>query len=243
MPTTIPLPTPLNDLTPGDLSAISFDLDDTLHDFRGASKAGMDAVYDYISEIYGVPQPRLEKAYGEILAEAQSHHFVTDKPAKKYREARFEKLLDAFSIIGVRDLDHCLTLYQFSLDQATRPLDGAGEALKAAKDQDLMVLVISEGPHDAQTHALEQLGFSGLVDHLITSSKTGKSKSDGLYQATAKRLRLEPANILHVGDNPDRDTKAAEQAGWKALTVHAAEEKAGPRINSLTELAAWLSQA
>lgn len=213
------LPTPLTNLKPADLAAISFDLDDTLHAYRQAAKAGMAAVYAYIEDEFGITADAQAKAYQDILAKARAVHFVIDQPAREYRRGRFDALFEAFSIVGMGHTDICLNHYDDALTAALTPLDKALDTLIACKQAGLTVLVLTEGPTDAQQGVLDHLGFATHVDHLFTSASTGKAKDNGLYDLVAKRLRLKPDSILHIGDNPARDGAEARAAGWHSLVV------------------------
>ena len=225
------------------LKAISFDLDDTLHAYRNAASAAMDAVYVYIAEEYGRSPESLHTAYADILANAQSLHFTEDKPAREYRRSRFDALLQHFSIVGLHDTENCLDIYQDALDANMVPLPGAKEALVAANEAGLTTLVVTEGPTDAQQHALELLGMAPLVTHLRTSSQTGLCKEGGLYQHVASELKIPGSQILHVGDNPERDGRAAKKAGWHALIVGKDDNRYGlPHIAELSELTDWLNK-
>lgn len=234
----------LEHLQPGMLKAVSFDLDDTLHRYRQASGHAMTAVYDYIEEQYGRPVAQLREAYSVILHTAQANHFVENKPAREYRRTRFDALLERFSILGLHDTEACLDIYQETLDRNLTLNPGAREALQAARQQGLRTMVVTEGPDDAQQGVLARLKLAPLVDHLITSSRLGVSKTDGLYAAAAAEAGLPGSAILHVGDSPLRDAQAARKAGWHSLVVGEAPNDLGlPQIRQLDRLAKWLATA
>jgi len=61
---------------------------------------------------------------------------------------------------------------------------------------------------------LEQLGVSKFFPHVFISSEIGADKPDPLiYQRAAQFLNIEPEEVLHVGDDPERDWKGATAAG------------------------------
>ena len=61
---------------------------------------------------------------------------------------------------------------------------------------------------------LEQLGVSQLFSHVLLSSELGADKPDPLiYQRALKLTGFTPNETLHVGDDPVRDWKGAEEAG------------------------------
>jgi putative hydrolase of the HAD superfamily len=61
---------------------------------------------------------------------------------------------------------------------------------------------------------LEQLGISKFLKHLFISSELGADKPDPeIFRRALKVMRLQPSEVLHVGDDPERDWQAATTAG------------------------------
>ena len=61
---------------------------------------------------------------------------------------------------------------------------------------------------------LEQLGISKFFAHSFISSEIGADKPDPeIYRRALKFMNLKPDQVLYVGDDPDRDWKAATAAG------------------------------
>ena len=61
---------------------------------------------------------------------------------------------------------------------------------------------------------LERLGISKYFDHIFVSSEIGADKPDPeIFRRVVKFLGLQPGDVLHVGDDPERDWHAAAAAG------------------------------
>jgi len=61
---------------------------------------------------------------------------------------------------------------------------------------------------------LEHLGISKFVAHIFISSEIGSDKPDPeIYRRALKLIDLKPNEVLHVGDDPERDWEAASAAG------------------------------
>jgi putative hydrolase of the HAD superfamily len=81
---------------------------------------------------------------------------------------------------------------------------------------------------------LEQLGISKFFRHVFLSSELGADKPDPeIFRRALNSIRLEPNDVLHVGDDPDRDWNAATAAG---LSIFQLDRKK----NSLRDLLAVL---
>jgi putative hydrolase of the HAD superfamily len=79
---------------------------------------------------------------------------------------------------------------------------------------------------------LEQLGVSKFFSHIFISSELGADKPDPeIFRRALQITDLRPNEVLHVGDDPQRDWDAARSAG---LGIFELER---PR-NSLQDLAA-----
>jgi len=61
---------------------------------------------------------------------------------------------------------------------------------------------------------LERLGISKYFDRILVSSEIGADKPDPeIFRRAVKFLGLQPGDVLHVGDDPERDWHAAVVAG------------------------------
>ena len=81
---------------------------------------------------------------------------------------------------------------------------------------------------------LERLGISKYFGHVFVSSEIGADKPDPeIFRRALKFLDLQPNHVLHVGDDPNRDWKAAIAAGLSIFKLD--REK-----NSLRDLLGFL---
>jgi putative hydrolase of the HAD superfamily len=81
---------------------------------------------------------------------------------------------------------------------------------------------------------LEHLGISKFFRHVFVSSELGTDKPDPeIYWRTLKFIDLKPNEVLHVGDDPERDWEAASAAGLSIFRLDR-------RKNSLRDLLATL---
>jgi putative hydrolase of the HAD superfamily len=82
---------------------------------------------------------------------------------------------------------------------------------------------------------LEHLGISKFFSHVFVSSEIGADKPDPeFFRRALKFVDLGPNQVMHVGDDPERDWKAAQAAG---LSIFELDRKK----NSLRDLLAHLN--
>jgi len=61
---------------------------------------------------------------------------------------------------------------------------------------------------------LQNLGISKYFAHVFISSELGADKPDPeIFRRSLKIMRLDANEVLHVGDDPERDWKAAKETG------------------------------
>ena len=74
------------------------------------------------------------------------------------------------------------------------------------------------GPGHALRELMRREGVFDYFDATIFSDEVGYGKPDTrIFLTAAKRLGLEPSDILHVGDNIENDVRGAQSAGMKTL--------------------------
>src|SRR2546430_8456184 len=83
---------------------------------------------------------------------------------------------------------------------------------------------------------LEHLGISKFFAHIFISSEIGADKPDPeIYRSALKLIELKPNEVLHVGDDPERDWEAASAAGLSIFRLDRPK-------NSLRDLLAVLTR-
>lgn len=77
---------------------------------------------------------------------------------------------------------------------------------------------------------LEHLGISRFFAHFFISSEMGYDKPDpAIFRRAAELMKIIPDELLHVGDDPERDWRAARAAGLHVYELRRPQ-------NSLREL-------
>jgi putative hydrolase of the HAD superfamily len=67
---------------------------------------------------------------------------------------------------------------------------------------------------------LKHLGISKFFTHIFVSSEIGADKPDPeIYRRALKFIDLKPNQVLHVGDEPERDWEAASAAGLRVFQL------------------------
>jgi len=71
---------------------------------------------------------------------------------------------------------------------------------------------------------LAQLGVAPLIDFVVTSEEAGASKPQvDIFKAALKKLgntQIQPHEILHVGDDLEKDYFGSKRLGWNAIVLN-----------------------
>ena len=67
---------------------------------------------------------------------------------------------------------------------------------------------------------LQHLGISKYFSYIFISSELGADKPDPeIFRRAVKVMHLDPNEVLHVGDDPERDWQAAAAAGLSVFQL------------------------
>ncbi|MCR5150993.1 MAG: HAD family hydrolase [Clostridiales bacterium] len=190
------------------IKAAVFDLDHTLFDRYGTLRAIMPpfcARFDMSVSVEVATELMIEydKLYVHTGWEQIYSHLVSKgvfRTAPTFDEYK-EALLDEFSKQSVE--------YPF-----TKPM------LTKLRQSGIKTGLITNGRSEIQRGKLRQLSLEPYLDEIIISGEIGFHKpSPEPFMEMAKRLSLEPHEIIFVGDNPETDITGARNAGFVPVWV------------------------
>ena len=82
---------------------------------------------------------------------------------------------------------------------------------------------------------LQHLGISKFFTHIFISSEIGADKPDPeIYRRALKLIDLKPDEVLHVGDDPERDWEAATAAGLSIFRLDRPTNSLRDLVSNLT---------
>jgi putative hydrolase of the HAD superfamily len=133
-----------------------------------------------------------------------------------------------------------LESYEATLMASLELKCGALGLLSAVRKMGKKIVIITEGPQDAQERTVEGLGIGGYIDFLATTNHFGVTKTSGLFSKVLEHLGISPGDMAYIGDNEQRDMKPAMAKG--IFSIHLAETKHvslktfPPQVNTLRKL-------
>lgn len=184
----------------GQIKGVIFDLDDTLYSEKEYVKSGYKAVSDYLGGGYE------EKLWS---------YFEAGKPA-------IDELLKELG--RENEKAEVLKVYRTNKPDI-HPYRGVTEMIEELKAKGIKVGIITDGRPEGQRNKLEALGLD--IDDVIITDELGgvqfRKPCDIAFRIMMTRWRLNPADVVYVGDNPLKDFQAPQQLGMRSVWFRNAE--------------------
>lgn len=84
----------------------------------------------------------------------------------------------------------------------------------------LPVSVVTDGPSISQRTKCEALGLFELCESVILTDDMGTSKPDpAVFLAATSDWDLEPAGLVYIADNPEKDFQGPASLGWQCVRI------------------------
>jgi HAD superfamily hydrolase (TIGR01549 family) len=198
------------------ISAVLFDLDDTLFDHRRSARAALTALHRVHGrgtefELFARHHARfLEVMHLEVLAGRVS--------LDEARRERFRHVFEAFDIaLTAEELDEVASAYRSGYMSERRAIDGAA-ALLAEVQRHARIGIVTNNLLEEQQDKLQHCGLASFVDVLIASEDVGVSKPDrGIFDIALQRLAIPATAAVMVGDSWPNDVAGAAAAGIRPI--------------------------
>ncbi|WP_194899469.1 HAD family hydrolase [Catenulispora pinisilvae] len=231
------------------IHAVLFDLDGTLVDHEAAAREAVTASFLARFAVPAAEQDRLVVRWQELESSAMERYLAGELTFGEQRRVRVTQLAADFGF-GARsdeEADAWFAEYLGHYEAGWRPYPDAAPALISLADKhpELKLGVITNGDADQQRHKLHRIGLTDLLPTVIASSEAGAAKPDvRIFHAACAALRLQPSQIVYVGDRLHTDAEAAVSAGLHGVWLdrqHSSTAASTPRITTLADLDALFS--
>lgn len=121
-----------------------------------------------------------------------------------------------------------------------KSFEDVADTLKLLKDIGLTLGLISNVGQDMQK-TFKELGLQQYLDYYVTSLEVGYDKPQPeIFQAALQKAKVNPEEVIYVGDQYELDIVGARGVGIKAILIDRkgwfADITTCPRIQNLTEI-------
>jgi len=197
-----------------DISAITFDLDDTLWAIQPVIARAERRMYSWLAEHYPrttscVTPDEMLQLRREVVAE----HTDRALDLGHLRRAVLQRIGDAAGY-GSSLVDGAFAVF----DDARNDVDIFPDVLPALKSlrQHYAIIAVTNGNAN-----LDKIGIRGFFDDVVSALGTGSAKpARGIFDEAVRAGGADARQTLHVGDHPEQDVNGAHQAGLKTVWVN-----------------------
>ena len=200
-------------MIPDAIRLITFDLDDTLWPCKPVIRRAERVVYEWLQH----HAPRVTEAMSLEAMREQRMTFMKAHP----------ELLHDLTLVRLRTLEEVMSRHGYSAmlaEEATAVFRAARNRVEPYADvvpvlerlrERYRLVSVTNG--NAQ---VEETPLKGLFHLSLTAAQVGAAKPDpAIFRAAAEWGGVEPREMLHVGDDPERDVLAARRAGMEQVWV------------------------
>lgn len=191
------------------IKAVIFDLDNTLVDFMKMKNDAIDAAAEAMIDAgLGMPKDKVKERIFDIYeVEGIEFQRVFDTFLKDELGGVNHKILAAGIVAYRRAREAALVLYPHV----------TGTLMELAK-RGLKMAVLSDAPRLQAWLRLCYLNLQHMFDVVVTFEDTGVRKPEAApFQKALELLKMDPKEVLMVGDWAERDVVGAAQLGIKTV--------------------------
>ena len=200
-----------------------FDVDDTLYEqivpFENAYRSLFDMDID-MEKFY-----LLSRYYSDVKFEASRNGEMT---MDEYHIYRIQE--------AAKDLGVCLTAEQalsmqkeYKKNQQKLQMSNTTiSILELAKENDVKLGIITNGPSEHQWSKIKALGIESWIsrENIIVSGDYGINKPDvRIFEIMQEKLQLPNASLYYIGDSIENDIVGANNADWKGIWINRYKRK------------------
>ena len=209
--------------------SLVFDVDDTLYEqivpFENAYKSLFDMDID-MEKFY-----LLSRYYSDVKFEASRNGEMT---MDEYHIYRIQE--------AAKDLGVCLTAEQalsmqkeYKKNQQKLQMSNTTiSILELAKENDVKLGIITNGPSEHQWSKIKALGIESWIsrENIIVSGDYGINKPDvRIFEIMQEKLQLPNDSLYYIGDSIENDIVGANNAGWKSIWINRYKQKSPKEVD------------
>lgn len=201
--------------------AVIFDLDDTLSDHIGSTRAAVAALQSHKPALGGHHLDDLIHRSSEALEAAHTRMLAGEITPD---QARVIRLFDFYDGLGIETteadaaVDH--QVYRRAYEAARGPVAGAHALLERLESASYRMGMITNNLVQGQLDKLDRLNMRRYFEMLTISEEVGVAKPDPhIFTVALERMNLNAADVVMVGDSLTSDIAGALAMGMPCVWI------------------------
>ncbi len=194
------------------ISAIVFDLDNTLVDFMAMKRQAIEAAIDAMLDA------GLDLERSDIRSRID---VIYKERGIEYQQVFDDLIFGVFNKIDHRILAAGVIAYRRAREAALKPYPHTTATLMQLLRRGIKLAVLSDAPSREAWLRLCHIGFHHIFNIAVTFDETGERKPSAKpFLTVLKRLETRAADALMVGDWAERDIAGAKAVGMQTAFAH-----------------------
>jgi putative hydrolase of the HAD superfamily len=190
------------------IQGIIFDFDNTLYDYDISNNLALTKVFEFIANKFNLERDLIENKYNQINKLIKESNNCSNKFNKSIY---FKQLLEELNIL-IYFLQDIINIYN-EFNNLTL-YDNVLNFIKFVKKSNIMIGILSNNNFIKQYDKLVKLELIQYIDFIQTSDEVGYEKPNKLiYLSLLNKMKLNPENVLMIGDNYHHDIIPALNLG------------------------------
>lgn len=218
------------------MSAVLFDLDETLFDHTYSLTCGLAALREEIPPLRDRPIEDLAAEWNRSLDDWMFRIMSGETTWELSRAERIRSLVTfCGGDLASEQAAHFERVYGEIYRTSRRPVEGAGEFVTALR-RNHRIAIVTNNLTAEQTAKLTQCGLEDLIDVVITSEDVGFAKPNpAIFDVALRAAGARPEEAVMVGDSWENDVVGALNAGIAPVWFNrfGARRRAGLRVAEL----------
>ena len=195
------------------VSAVLFDLDDTLVDDRHANHTAIAGVRERFAGLQRVALEELLAESARLLDELHRAVALGRVAVDDARVERYRRLFAFAGANGAAEPEAAARLHRALYYRSRRRVPGALELIETLSAL-VRIAVVTNNTQVEQHEKLATFGFAPYVQNLVTSEEVGASKPDPrIFRTALARVECDPGEAVMIGDSLVHDVEGALAAG------------------------------
>ncbi|WP_343839039.1 HAD family hydrolase [Salinibacillus aidingensis] len=189
------------------IKAVVFDLDGTLLNRDASVKFFIEKQYQRLNKwLNHIPKDNYITRFTEL-----------DDRGQVWKDKVYQQLVDEFDITGLTWED-LLQDYINQFKKSCVPFSNLISTLDKLTNSNIILGMITNGKGQFQLDNIKALGIEKYFHTILISGWEGMKKPEPqIFFKALEKLNVSPAESIYVGDHPDKDIKAAQNVGMKAV--------------------------
>ncbi|KZN60293.1 HAD-IA family hydrolase [Pseudoalteromonas luteoviolacea] len=198
------------------IKVLSFDLDDTLYNNHPIILNAIEAMQSYLQSI-----PEWANQQGDYWLKCRRHIGETQPHLKddvtNWRKVALEYGMSQLAFTNEEIARHSSNAYQaFANARSNITVAQSVLSLLQALDKKYTLIAITNGNVE-----VEKFNLAGVFTHVYLAGPDGKAKPNtALFERACHDLKVNPSEILHIGDSLDTDVQGANLAGCHSVWLN-----------------------